>query len=49
MYGDTLMLYLELGLELTKKHQIIEFEQSAWLKPFIEHNIEMRKKATSDF
>ncbi|XP_052125805.1 uncharacterized protein LOC113210811 [Frankliniella occidentalis] len=32
VYADTLMLYLELGLELTKIHQIIEFDQKAWLK-----------------
>ncbi|XP_052127781.1 uncharacterized protein LOC127750348 [Frankliniella occidentalis] len=49
VYGDTLMLYLELGLRLEKIHKIIEFEQSAWLKPFITHNIDMRKLATSDF
>ncbi|KAK3921390.1 putative DNA polymerase [Frankliniella fusca] len=47
--ADTLMLYLDLGLELKKIHSVIEFERKAWLKPFIEHNISMRQKATSDF
>ncbi|XP_026285709.2 uncharacterized protein LOC113211531 [Frankliniella occidentalis] len=49
LLGDLLLLYAQLGLKVKKIHRVIEFEQKAWLKPFIEHNINMRKKATSDF
>ena len=37
------------GLELTKVHRIIEFEQKAWLKPYIDMNTDLRKQAKNDF
>ena len=33
------------GLELTKVHRIIEFDQEAWLKPYIDMNTDLRKQA----
>ena len=33
---------LEEGLRLTKVHRVIEFEQEAWMKPFIDFNTKMR-------
>ena len=40
---------LKHGLVLKKVHRVISFQQSAWLKVYIDKNTELRKKATSDF
>ncbi len=45
----TLKQYLELGLKLKKVHRIIRFDQSRWLKPYIDFNTERRKQAKNDF
>ena len=37
------------GLKLKKVHRIIEFNQKAWLKPYIDMNTELRKLAKDDF
>ena len=37
------------GFKLRKVHRLIEFEQEAWLKEYIDVNTELRKKATNDF
>ena len=37
------------GLKFKKIHRIIEFNQEAWLKPYIDINTELRKLATNDF
>lgn len=44
-----LKLYLSLGLKLKKIHQVLEFEQKAFLKPWIEINTMNRTKAKTDF
>ena len=36
-------------LKLKKIHRIIEFNQEAWLKPYIDMNTELRKLARNDF
>ena len=36
------------GLKLKKVHRIIEFNQKAWLKPYIDMNTELRKLAKDD-
>ena len=36
---------LKHGLILEKVHRMIEFNQSAWLKPYIDFNTELRKRA----
>ena len=33
------------GLILKKVHRVIQFNQEAWLKPYIDMNTELRKKA----
>ena len=40
---------LDNGLKLTKVHQVIEFDQEAWLKEYINFNTELRKKANNEF
>ena len=37
------------GLKFKKVHRVIEFNQEAWLKPYIETNTELRKLAKTDF
>ena len=37
------------GLKLKRVHRIIEFNQKAWLKPYIDVNTELRKLAKDDF
>ena len=37
------------GLILKKVHRVIQFYQEAWLKPYIDMNIELRKKAKNYF
>ena len=40
---------LDHGLKLKKVHRVIEFNQEAWLKRYIDMNTELRKKASNDF
>ena len=40
---------LDHGLKLRKVHRVIEFNQEAWLKEYIDVNTELRKKASNDF
>ena len=37
------------GLKLAKVDKIIQFDQEAWLKPYIDMNTELRKHAENDF
>ena len=36
------------GLTLKKFHRVIQFNQEAWLKPYIDMNTELRKEAKSE-
>ena len=38
-----------MGLILTKIHRVIKFNQSRWLKPYIDMCSELRAKSTDDF
>ena len=46
---NSLKQALNHGLKLKKIHRIIEFNQKAWLKPYIDMNAELRKLARNDF
>ena len=37
------------GLILTKVHKVLKFNQSPWLKPYIDFNSSMRAEATNEF
>ena len=49
MHINSLKQALNYGLKLKKIHRIIEFNQEAWLKPYIDMNTELRKLASNDF
>ena len=40
---------LDHGLKLIKVYRVIEFDQEAWLKEYINFNTELRKKVINDF
>ena len=40
---------LKHGLILEKVHRVIELNQSAWLKPYIDFNTQLRTQAKNDF
>ena len=49
MHIKSLKQALNHGLKLKKIHRIIEFNQKAWLQPYIDMNTELRKLAKDDF
>ena len=48
-YIRNLKQALNYGFVLKKVHIVIKFNQNAWLKPYIDMNTDLRKKAKNDF
>ena len=49
VHVNALKQALNHGLKFKKIHRVIEFNQKAWLKPYIEMNAALRKLAKNDF
>ncbi len=49
MHYQNLQLYLSLGMKLVNIHRVLWFDQSPWLKKYIDFNTLQRTLATSEF
>ena len=45
IHNENLQLYLRLGLKLKKIHRVLEFNQSQWLKQYVEFDTQKRTEA----
>ena len=49
VYYRNLQLYLSLGMKLTKIHRILKFNQSDWMRKYVNFNTKKRMNAANDF
>ena len=49
LHYRNLQLYIDLGLKIAKVHRVFQFNQSPWLKQYVNFNKEKRKQAKNAF
>ena len=49
VHYENLKLYERFGFKITKIHQGIKYEESAWLKEYIDLNTKLRMEAKNNF
>ena len=48
-YTSKILIYISLGVKLGKVHRVLEFDQSPFLKDYIDFYTEKRKQANNSF
>ena len=48
VHYKNLQLYLSFGIKLTKIHRLLKFNQSDWIKRYIDFNTKKRMNAAND-
>ncbi|PFX12774.1 putative uncharacterized transposon-derived protein F54H12.3 [Stylophora pistillata] len=49
VHHETLKHYMSLGIEIGKIHRVIRFNESPWMKEYIDLNTKLRAKAKNEF
>ena len=49
LHYRNLQLYTDLGFKVKKVHEMLEFNQSLWLKQYIDFNTQKRTQAKNSF
>ena len=48
LHFENFMLYRKLGLQVTKIHRVVKFKQEAWMRSFINFNLQKRAETGLD-